>query len=73
MEKVRQVQGVKGVKGSEGEKEEFVVDAELDREPVEADKGGGDVLPGPGVCEEFCTYLSLSRALLGTPNRTLLQ
>ena len=31
------------------EEEEFVGDAELDREPMETDKGGGDVLPGFGV------------------------
>ena len=52
MEKVRQLLGGTSVKGFEGEKEEFVVDAELDREPVEVDMGGGDVLPGPGVCED---------------------
>lgn len=32
--------------GLVGEKEEFVVNAILDREPVEVDEGGNDVLPG---------------------------
>jgi len=40
MEKVRQVLGERGVQGFNGEREEFVVDVELDREPVEADNGG---------------------------------
>ena len=50
--RVRQVLEDNGMKGFEGEEEEFVVDAELDREPVEMDKGGGDVLPGHGVCDD---------------------
>ena len=33
------------MEGFIGEEEQFVHDAELDREPVEAFKGGGDVLP----------------------------
>ena len=34
-----------------GEKEEFVVDAEPNRKPVQLFKGGGDVLPGLCVGE----------------------
>ena len=34
-----------------GEEEQFVCDAELNRKPVEAFKGGGDVLPGFGAGE----------------------
>jgi len=38
-----------------GEKEEFLVDLEHDREPVEVVKGGDEVLPGPGVCVDSCS------------------
>ena len=34
-----------------GDEEEFVGDAGLDREPVEVEESGGDVLPGLGACE----------------------
>ena len=49
----------------------------FDWQPVKVDESGGDV-PGPDGGEEsgaaeFCTYWSLSRALLGTPDRTPLQ
>lgn len=44
------------MKGFVCEEEEFVRDAELDQEPVEVevDVGGGDVLPGLGVCPGLC-------------------
>ena len=34
-----------------GEEEQFVGDSELNRKPVEAFQGGGDVLPGSGTGE----------------------
>ena len=39
------------MEGFIGEEEQFVGDTELDREPVEAFKGGGDVLPASGTGE----------------------
>lgn len=43
-----------------------------DRQPVEVNEGGGDVLPGlvRTLAAEFCTYWSLFKALLGIPDRT---
>ena len=50
------------------------MNAKLDLKPVKVNEGGGDVLPGlVTLAAEFCTYWSLSRALLGTPDRTPLQ
>lgn len=42
----------KGMEGFVGEKEDFVVDAGLDWEPVEVDEGWADVLPGLGAGED---------------------
>ena len=41
------------MEGFVSEKEEFVGDAGLDRQPVKVDECGGDVLPGPGAGEEL--------------------
>lgn len=48
-ENILKVVGFEGVNWQVGEDKEFVVDAELDREPVEVDEGGGDVLPEFGA------------------------
>ena len=65
------------MEGFVGEEEDFVMDAGLDRKPVKLDEVGGDGLMGlvrvRTLAAEFCTYWSLSRALLGTPDRTPLQ
>lgn len=57
-----------------GEEEDFAGDAEFHGELVKVDEGWDDVLPGLGVDENWQlssgTYWSLSRALLGTWNRT---
>ena len=45
LEEVRQVLRGLGMKGFIGEEEQFVYDSEIDREPVEAFEGRGDVLP----------------------------
>lgn len=54
------------------EEEEFVENTVFDQEPVETDEGACDVLPGT-LAAEFCTYWSLSKVLLGIPDRTPLQ
>ena len=53
------------------EEECFVLNPGLERQPVEVDAGGGDMLPwlGAGEKPEFWTYWSLARVLLGTPDR----
>ena len=51
MEEICEVLRGEGMEGLVGEEEEFVSDAGLDREPVEVDESGGDVLPGLGACE----------------------
>ena len=48
VEKIGQVVGGKCMKAFVSEEEEFIGNAAFDREPVETDEGGGDVLPGLG-------------------------
>ena len=40
-----------------GEEEQFVGDSELNRKPVEAFQGGGDVLPGSGTGEHSGSWV----------------
>ena len=51
MEEAREVLWSQGVLTLVGEKEEFVIDTELNRKPMQLFTGGGDVLPRLGAGE----------------------
>ena len=64
-----------GMEGLVGKEEDFVGYAELDRQSVEVDEGGSDVLPRLCVCEypssTVLNILEPVQGFVGDPKQTL--